>query len=142
MLGVFWKIQDIYYSLGTEIFKIEEEITENPKISNPPFKNRWNSLWMWIMDSLNIFTTLQYIRVLAKHIRTRIQNYLPSTFQQHTEARSKKCTLGAVDIFSKGVANFRPHFLSHFLFNFENLSAHLVANILNIPKHPLLLHFG
>ena len=25
-LGVFWKIQDICYNMGTEIFKIEEEI--------------------------------------------------------------------------------------------------------------------
>ena len=24
-LGVFWKIQDICYQIGTEIFKIEEE---------------------------------------------------------------------------------------------------------------------
>ena len=34
------------------------------------------------------------------------------------------------------------HFLSHFFFNFENLSAHDVANILNFPKHLQLLHFG
>ena len=27
-------------------------------------------------------------------------------------------------------------------FNFENLTAHLEANILNFPKHPQLLHFG
>ena len=45
-------------------------------------------------------------------------------------------------IFQGGVANFRLHFLSQFFFNFENLSAHLVANILNFPKHPQLLHFG
>ena len=32
--------------------------------------------------------------------------------------------------------------LSHFFFNFENLSAYLVANILNFPKHPQFLHFG
>ena len=43
-------------------------------------------------------------------------------------------------IFGGGVCNFRLHFLSHFFFNFENLSAHLVANILNFPKHPKLLH--
>ena len=39
-LGVFWKIQDISYNvgLGTEIFKIEEEMTEKmrPKVGNPP----------------------------------------------------------------------------------------------------------
>ena len=31
MLGVFWKIQDICYIMGTEIFKIEEEMTEKMK---------------------------------------------------------------------------------------------------------------
>ena len=36
-LGVFWKIQDICYIMGTEIFKIEEEMTEKmkPKVANP-----------------------------------------------------------------------------------------------------------
>ena len=29
--GVFWKIQDIYYTMDTEIFKIEEETTEKIK---------------------------------------------------------------------------------------------------------------
>ena len=37
-VGVFWKIQDICYIMGTEIFKIEEEITEKmkPEVANPP----------------------------------------------------------------------------------------------------------
>ena len=45
-LGVFWKIQDICYNMGTEIFKIEEEMTEKMKhkVANPPFKNGQNSL--------------------------------------------------------------------------------------------------
>ena len=30
-LGVFWKIQDIFYKMGTSIFKIEEEMTEKMK---------------------------------------------------------------------------------------------------------------
>ena len=30
-LGVFWKIQDICYQIGTEIFKIEEKMTEKMK---------------------------------------------------------------------------------------------------------------
>ena len=40
-LGVFWKIQDICYIMGTEIFKIEEEMTEKmkPKVANPLSKN-------------------------------------------------------------------------------------------------------
>ena len=39
MLEVFWKIQDICYKIGTEIFKIEEEMTKKmkPKVANPPF---------------------------------------------------------------------------------------------------------
>ena len=37
-LGVFWKIQDICYNMGTKIFKIEEEMTEKmkPKVGKPP----------------------------------------------------------------------------------------------------------
>ena len=44
--GVFWKVQDICYNMGTEIFKIEEEMTEKmkPKVANPPSKNGQNSL--------------------------------------------------------------------------------------------------
>ena len=45
-MGVFWKIQDICYIISTEIFKIEEEMTEKmkPKVANPPSKNGQNSL--------------------------------------------------------------------------------------------------
>ena len=43
---------------------------------------------------------------------------------------------GIQPIFRGGVANFRHHFLSHFFFNFENLSAQFLENILNFPKHP------
>ena len=40
-LGVFWKIQDICYQMGTEIFKIKEELTEKmkPEVAPPPSKN-------------------------------------------------------------------------------------------------------
>ena len=31
MYGVLWKIQDICYKMGTEIFKIDEEMTEEMK---------------------------------------------------------------------------------------------------------------
>ena len=46
MLGVFWKVQEICYVMGTEIFKIEEEMNEKmkPKVANPPSKNGQNSL--------------------------------------------------------------------------------------------------
>ena len=39
-LGVFCNIQDICYQMGTEIFKIEEKITEKmkPQVANPPSK--------------------------------------------------------------------------------------------------------
>ena len=39
-LGVFWKIHDISYNMGTEIFKMEEEMTEKmkPLVANPPPK--------------------------------------------------------------------------------------------------------
>ena len=45
-MGVFWKNQDISYIISTEIFKIEEEMTEKmkPKVANPPSKNGQNSL--------------------------------------------------------------------------------------------------
>ena len=37
-VGVFWKIHDICYQMGTEIFKIEEKMTEKmkPKVATPP----------------------------------------------------------------------------------------------------------
>ena len=40
MLGVYWKIQDICYQMGTEIFKIEKEMTEKmkPEVADPPPK--------------------------------------------------------------------------------------------------------
>ena len=41
----------------------------------------------------------------------------------------------------EGVANFMFIFLSHFSTNFERFSAHLIANILNFPKHPLYALF-
>ena len=51
-LGVFWKIQDICCQMGTEIFKIEEEMTEKmkPEFANPLYKNRQNSLLSIYID--------------------------------------------------------------------------------------------
>ena len=39
-VGGVWKVQEICYIMGTEIFKIEEEMTEKmkPKVANPPQK--------------------------------------------------------------------------------------------------------
>ena len=51
-LGVFWKIQDICYVMGTQIFKIEEEMTEKmkPEVANPLSKNWQNSLLSIYID--------------------------------------------------------------------------------------------
>ena len=51
-LGAFWKIQDICYVMGTEIFKIEGEMTEKmkPEVANPLSKNRQNSLLSIYID--------------------------------------------------------------------------------------------
>ena len=50
--GVFWKVQDICYIMGTEIFKIEEEITDKikPEVANPHSKNGQNSLLSIYID--------------------------------------------------------------------------------------------
>ena len=57
---------------------------------------------------------------------------------------SKECILWAVNstYFFRWIVIFRLHFLCHIFFNFENLSVHVEANILNFPKYPQLLHFG
>ena len=60
-MGVFWKIQDICSILSTEIFKIEEEMTEKmkPEVANPPSKicrihfshyalSWWSSAFSWL----------------------------------------------------------------------------------------------
>ena len=51
-LGVFWKIQDICYVMGTEIFKIEEEMPEKmkPEVANPLSKSPQNSLLSIYID--------------------------------------------------------------------------------------------
>ena len=48
----FWKIQDICYQIGTEIFKIEEDMTEimKPKVANPSSINWQNSLLSIYID--------------------------------------------------------------------------------------------
>ena len=41
---MFWKIQDVCYQMGTDIFKIEKEMTKKmkPKVANPPLQNGQN----------------------------------------------------------------------------------------------------
>ena len=72
--GVFWKIQDICYQMSTEIFKIEEEMTEKmkPKVANPPSKNRQNSLLTLCtpLMILCIFMTCNKVK-LVPHIGRR-----------------------------------------------------------------------
>ena len=45
-LGVFWIIQDICYIMGTDIFKIEEEMPEKMKleVATRPSKNWYNNI--------------------------------------------------------------------------------------------------
>ena len=55
-VGVFWKIQDNCYQMGTEIFKIEEEMTEKmkPKFANPPKKiSRFHCSQLTLIDPLS-----------------------------------------------------------------------------------------
>ena len=69
-LGVFWKIQDICYQMGTEIFKIEEEMTEKmrPKVGNPPWKlNRIHSsqcAYLWCSVSTTFVVWVWHILLL------------------------------------------------------------------------------
>ena len=51
---VFWKIQDICYIISTEIFKIEEEMTEKmkPKVANPPLQ-KWAEFTAHNMNSFD-----------------------------------------------------------------------------------------
>ena len=59
-LGVFWKIQDICYNIGTEILKIEEEMTEKmkPQVANPPPKiGKIHCTQYALLMSLCIFMT-------------------------------------------------------------------------------------
>ena len=66
---MFWKIQDICYQMGTEIFKIEEEMTEKmkPEVANPPSKNRQNSL-------LTLCTHLMILCIFMTCNETKTQN--------------------------------------------------------------------
>ena len=59
-VGVFWKIHDICYQMGTEIFKIEEKMTEKmkPKVATPPSKNGQNSLLAILIHSLILLAIL------------------------------------------------------------------------------------
>ena len=59
MLGVYWKIQEICYHIGTEIFKIEEEMTEKmkPKVANPPLK-KWSEFCSHNTHSLILIAIL------------------------------------------------------------------------------------
>ena len=58
-LGVFWKIQDICYIMGTEIFKIEEKMPEKmkPEVANPPSKK-------WVEFSADNMHSLIFLAIL------------------------------------------------------------------------------
>ena len=56
-LGVFWKIQVICYQMGTEIIKIEEEMTEKlkPQVAIAPSKNKkWAEFTAHNMHSFDV----------------------------------------------------------------------------------------
>ena len=61
---MFWKIQDISYEMGTEIFKIEGEMTEKmkPQVVNPPSVKR-AEFSAHNTHSLILLAILQGIRV-------------------------------------------------------------------------------
>ena len=56
-LGVFWKIQDICYQIGTEIFKIEEEMTEKMKPA-PISRNVRSSVSQSVSQLVNKLKTM------------------------------------------------------------------------------------
>ena len=72
MLGVYWKIQDICYQMGAEIFKTEEEMTEKTKhkVANLPSKNGQNSLLTICspLMSLCIFMTCNESKTCSMHM--------------------------------------------------------------------------
>ena len=59
VLEVFWKIQGICYIMGSEIFKIEEKMTEKmkPQFANP-FIQKWTEFSAHTMHSLILFKIL------------------------------------------------------------------------------------
>ena len=155
---MFWKIQDICYQMGTEIFKIEEEMTEKmkPEVANPPSKNGQNSLLSICIDwssqpffralwSLNSTHQAKGAKLPLLYLLPRCGTsfaFIASHENAEDDQRSGYCENSAHCCTGGWQLDLRLHFLSHFFFNFENLSAHLVVNILNFPKHPQLLHFG
>ena len=112
-----------------------------PKVGSPPLKNRLNAHNMY---SMIIFAILWCYT--AKHIRT-MQWYkiifiqLLAThgrsfaFQKSHENAAEHqmnayCEIWIIPIFATW-GNLRLHFLSQFLFNFENISAHKLRKKIN-----------
>ena len=155
--GVFWKIQDICYQISTEIFKIEEEVTKKmkPKVANPPSKNGQNSLLSIYIDwssqpfmralwSLNLTHQAKGTKLPLLYLLQMCGTsfaFIASHENAEDHQRSAYCEQLILPIFGGGVGNFRLHFLNHFSFNFENLSAHVVANNMNFPKHSTFAFF-
>ena len=65
--GVFWKVQDICYNMGTEIFKIEEEMTQKmkPKVANPLSKNGQNSLLLLSLQVMKMQRDIKGVHIVS-----------------------------------------------------------------------------
>ena len=126
------------------------------KVANPPTKNWQNSLLSIYIDwssqpflrslwSLNLTHQAQGTKLLLFYLLPTYGTsfaFIASHENAEGHQRTAYCEQWILTIFGGGVGNFMLHFLSHFFINFENLSAHLVANILNFPIHPQHLLFG
>ena len=111
MLGVFWKVREICYIMGTEIFKIEEEMTEKmkPKVANPPPKmGRILCSHYTFTDPLS--NSLGPYGPSTCHIRPRVQNYLYFTFYQCVEQVLLSLQVMKMQRIIKGVHNVSSEF--------------------------------
>ena len=107
-LGMFWKIQDNCYHIGTEILKIEEKMTEKikPKVVNPPAKILCSQYTL--IDPLS--HSLGHYGSWTWHIRPRVQNYLYFTFYQCVEQVLLSLQVMKMQRIIKGVHNVSSEF--------------------------------
>ena len=110
-VGVFWKIHDICYQMGTDIFNIEEEMTEKIKLkfANPPQKiGRIHCSHYTLIDPLSY--SWGHYGPWTLHIRPRVQNYLYFTFYQGVEQVLLSLQIMKMQRIIKGVYNVSSEF--------------------------------